>query len=247
MHASKITEPFGKASAIRKARLAGGLWLSCILTGIVGGLAGLPLIVAKDSAATAAKILANESLFRLSFVVDLISYATYLGATVFIYDVLKPVNRSLSLLGLSFGLVGVVIGVVAWAYDLVPLVLLHEDQYLSASFTASQLQALSLGAFNLQLLMLSVAMVFFGVQVVSIGYLIARSTFLPFMLGVILAIGGTSYVLSSFFSFLTPAFGARLLPFSLFAAFIGEGSLSLWLLFKGLNVKRWNERANGPQ
>ena len=228
-----------------QARAAGGLWLLCILTGIAGFLCSAPLIVANDAAATAANILANNSSFRVGFVLELISYAAYLGAALFVYYLLKPVSRSLSLLAAFFGLAGVTIGVVAWAGDLVPLVLLGGDRYLGA-FTAAQLQAISLAAINLQMQILNVGLVFFGIHVASIGYLIARSTFLPRVLGIFLVLCGTSYVLSSLLSFVTPSVGAPLMRFAMFLALSGEGSLSVWLFVKGVHVKRWLEHVGAP-
>ena len=237
MSKSEMTARFREESPVRQARIAGGLWLLCIVAGIVGFIAGAPLIVANDAAATAANILANESLFRLGFAADLISGLSYLGVTVFIYYVLKPVSRSLSLLAAFFGLAGVAIGGVAWVSNLAPLILLHGDQYLSA-FTTSQLQAMALVALKLQMQVFPIGMVFFGIQCILIGYLVARSTFLPRILGLLLAIGGTCYVIASFANFLLPL-GARLVPFVMPVALIGEGSLALWLLVKGVNVQRW--------
>jgi len=207
----------------------------------VGFIAAAPLIVANDAAATAANILTKESLFRLGFAADLISGLSYLGVTVFIYYVLKAVSRSLSTLAAFFGLAGVAIGAASWVIHLTPLLLLH-DQYPSA-FTTSQLQAMSLFALKLQLQVFPIAMVFFGIQCISIGYLVARSTFLPRILGVLLAIGGTCYVIASFANFLIPSFGPRLVPFIMPVALIGEGSLGLWLLVKGVNEQRWFEQA----
>src|SRR5438309_4255150 len=187
-----------------KARAAGGLWLLCIISGMAGFVVGAPLIVANDATATAANILAKESLFRLGFVADLISGLSYVGVTAFIYYLLRPVSRSLSLLGALFGLAGVAIGGASWVIHLTPLLLLHGDQYLTV-FTTSQLQALSLAALKLQMQVFPIGMVFFGIQCMSIGYLVARSTFLPRVLGLLLTIGGTCYVLASFAYFLTPS------------------------------------------
>src|SRR5881275_1044162 len=206
MTRSEMTEHFREESPLLKARIAGSLWLLCIAAGIVGFIAGFPLIVANDAAATAANILAKESLFRLGFTADLISGLSYVGVTIFIYYLLKPVSRSLSLLGAFFGLAGVAIGGASWVIHLAPLLLLHGDQYLTA-FTTSQLQTMSLAALTLQMQVFPIGMVFFGIQCISIGYLIARSTFLPRILGVILAIGGTCYLIVSFANFLTPSLG----------------------------------------
>jgi len=226
-----------------QARMAGGLWWLCIISGMVGFVIGAPLIVANDAAATAANILAKESSFRLGFAADLISGLSYMGVTIFIYCVLKPVSRSLSLLGAFFGLAGVAIGGASWVIHFAPLLLLHGDQYLTA-FTTSQLQAMSLAALKLQLQVFPIGMVFFGIQCISIGYLVAQSRFLPRILGVILAIGGACYVIASFANFLAPSFGPHLVPFMMPVALIAEGSLGLWLVVKGVNVQRWNEQAS---
>ena len=246
MSKSEMTAGFGEESPVRQARIAGACWLLCIVAGLAGFIAAGPLIVANDAAATAANILANESSYRLGFAFDLISGASYLVTTVFLYYVLKPVGRSLSLLAAFFGLAGVVIGGVAWVSRLSLLVLLHGDQYLSA-FTTSQLQAMAMTTLKLQLQVFSIGMVFFGVQCISIGYLVARSTFLPRVLGILLGIGGTSYVIASFASFLIPTFGPHLIPFIFPVALIGEGSLTLWLLVKGVNLQRWKDQASAAE
>src|SRR5438094_45489 len=238
-----MTKPVLELSPRSTARMAGGLWWLCIVAGIVGFVAGAPLIVANDAAATAANILAKESLFRLGFAADLVSGLSYVGVTAFIYYLLKPVSRSLSLLGAFFGLAGVAIGGAWWVMHLAPLLLLHGDKYLTA-FTTSQLQAMSLAALNLQLQVFPIGMVFFGIQCISVGYLVAQSRFLPRILGVILAIGGACYVIASFANFLAPSFGPHLVPFMMPVALIADGSLGLWLLVKGVNVQRWNEQAS---
>src|SRR5437762_6006438 len=237
------SEPNLEVSPRFQARMAGGLWWLCIVSGVVGFVAGAPLIVANDAAATAANILAKESAFRFGFVADLVSGLSYVGVTAFIYCVLKPVSRSLSLLGAFFGLAGVAIGGASWVIHLTPSLLLHGDQYLTA-FTTSQLQAMSLAALKLQLQVFPIGMVFFGIQCISIGYLVARSTFLPRILGVLLAVGGTCYVIVSFASFLAPSFGPRLVPFLMPIALVGEGALGGWLLIKGVDVQTWNKQAS---
>jgi len=238
-----MTKPNLEVTPLFQARMAGGLWWLCIVAGMVGFAAGAPLVVANDATATATNILAKESFFRLGFVADLISGLSYVGVTAFIYYLLRPVSRSLSLLGALFGLAGVAIGGASWVIHLTPLLLLHGDQYLTV-FTTSQLQALSLAALKLQAQVFPIGMVFFGIQCISIGYLVARSTFLPRILGVLLAIGGTSYVIVSFANFLAPSFGPRLVPFLMPIALIGEGALGGWLLIKGVDVQSWNEQAS---
>jgi len=72
------------------------------------------------------------------------------------------------------------------------------------------------------------------------GYLIFRSTFLPRIIGVLLAIQGLCYLVNSFANFLAPEFAKHFFPI-LAASGIAEVSFCLWLLVMGVNVKKWNE------
>ena len=226
-----------------KARIAGGLWLIVIATGVSALLIRSALIVRGDAAATATNIIASESLFRLGFAADVISFSCYIGLTVILYELVKPVSRSIALNAAFFGLAGCVVGAVILVGLLVPMVLLDGAPYLSA-FEPDQLQALTLTSLRLRGQAYDITGVFFGIQCILIGYLIVRSTFLPRILGVLLAVGGLSYVISAFASFLSPAFGAYLSPYIVPAGFVGEGSLSLWLIVKGLNLPKWEEQAS---
>ena len=75
------------------------------------------------------------------------------------------------------------------------------------------------------------------------AYLILRSTFLPRILGVLLAIEGLGYLINSFTAFLAPALQARISPYFMVTG-IGEVALCLWLLLMGVNVQRWKEQAS---
>ena len=105
------------------------------------------------------------------------------------------------------------------------------------------MQAAAHAAINNFGLGFKVSMVYFGLQCATVGYLIARSGFIPRVIGVLLAIGGSFYVLSSLAAFLSPPIGALLAPIVIPAAFTGEGATTLWLLFKGVDVEKWKQRA----
>ena len=230
------------AQARLQARAAGGLWLMVVATGMFAFFAASTLIVGGDAAATAANIRASEPLFRLGIAANLVAGVCYLGVTVLLYALLKPVSRSLSLLAASLGVVGVAAGAATALLQLAPLVLLGEAGYLAA-FPAGQLQALSLALLGLAGQGGGIGMMFFGFQCALAGVLIARSTFLPRVLGVLLAAGGLSYVASALAGLVAPALGARLAPFIVPIALLGEGSLSVWLVLKGVDASRWGEQA----
>ena len=85
-------------------------------------------------------------------------------------------------------------------------------------------------------------LVIFGFYCLMIGFLILRSTFLPPILGVLMAIAGVSWL-----TFFSPSLARFLSPWNFVPGLIGEGSLTLWLLAKGVNVQRWHEQADAKR
>ncbi len=60
-------------------------------------------------------------------------------------------------------------------------------------------------------------------------------------------IAGLSYLTNSFALLLAPTFAAMIFPSILVPAFIGESSLCLWLIVKGVNVPKWEKQVSmGP-
>jgi hypothetical protein len=87
-------------------------------------------------------------------------------------------------------------------------------------------------------------MILFGVQCVIVGQLIRGSTFLPSVLGALLELGGVIYVIVSCVNLLAPQWIPNIMPFVGPAALLGEGSLTVWLLAKGVNVESWKAQAS---
>jgi hypothetical protein len=79
---------------------------------------------------------------------------------------------------------------------------------------------------------------FFGPYCLLLGYLILRSTFLPRILGVLMALAGLGWLV-----FLSPL-AKHLSTYLQVLGFVGEASLMLWLLVMGVNVQRWKQQAS---
>jgi hypothetical protein len=82
-------------------------------------------------------------------------------------------------------------------------------------------------------------LVFFGFYCLLIGYLILRSTFLPRILGVLMALASLGWL-----TFLSPPLAGHLSPYIFAPGILGEGTLNMWLLVIGVNVQRWKEQAS---
>jgi len=82
------------------------------------------------------------------------------------------------------------------------------------------------------------SLLLFGPYCLLLGYLIFRSTFLPRILGVLMAVAGLGWLI-----FLSPL-AIHLSTFLKVVGFLAEMSLMLWLLMMGVNVQRWKEQAS---
>lgn len=193
-------------------------------------------VVKGDAAATAANILAHEPLFRLAFAGDLLTVAIYIVFTALLYDLMKPVNRSVSLLAAFFSLAGCVIQAFACLFELAPLVVLGDPSL--GVFKAEQLQSLALLFLKLYSHAYGIGLVFFAFYILVVGYLVFKSTFLPRVLGVLLAASGLAWL-----TFLWPPFATKYFRY-LLVMDLGEALLFLWLLIMGVNAKRWWEQAD---
>jgi Domain of unknown function (DUF4386)/UvrD-like helicase C-terminal domain len=153
-------------------------------------------------------------------------------------EMFRPVNRSLSLVAALFSLVGCGVQAFAFVFYLAPLVAMGGAQYLSV-FKVEQLQAVGLMFLKLYGQAYNIGLVFFGFYCFLIGCLIVRSTFLPRTLGVLMVCAGLGWL-----TFLYPPFADYLRPYILLPGIIGEGSLTLWLLVKGVNDQGWKAQAS---
>ncbi|MEY2556879.1 MAG: hypothetical protein QOE34_304 [Verrucomicrobiota bacterium] len=226
------------SSPLFKARLAGACWLMTFITSGFAMWVGSKLIVFDNAPGTATNILTNEMLFQSATAAMLLSGAFYLGVTVLIYELLKPVNRTLSLLAAFFSLVGCAVGALGCLFDLAPLVLLRGAGHLSV-FTLGQLQELALVLLKVRLEANNIGLVFFGFHCLLIGCLILKSTFLPRIIGALMLFAGLGWL-----TCLLPPLAESLAPYNVIPGSLGEISLTLWLLVKGVNVQRWNEQAS---
>lgn len=231
------------SSPVPPARLSGFLYLIVIACGLFAvGYVRASLVVSGDAAATANNIIASEALYRLGVAAQVVMYVAYVAVTAIFYALFKPVSGSASLLAAFFSLVGLATGAANIVNDAAPWIFLGGADYL-APIATPQRQALAYLFLRLSSVGFGISSVFFGLYCVAIGGLILRSTFLPGVLGALMAIGGVCYVADSFVTFLSPPLAAQLNPYITLPGLVGELLLSLWLFLIGVNVAKWKARA----
>ncbi len=193
------------------------------------------LIVPGDAEITTNNILANLPLFRFGIVSFLIVLICDVLVAWALYIFLKPAHKSLSVLAAWFRLLYTALFGAA-LFGLVIVLRLVSSADLLAAFEPGQLHAqvaLFLNAFDYGWLF---ALVFFGVHLLVLGYLVFKSGYAPKIIGILLMIAGLGYLADSFAQFTLSNYADYESMFLLIVALpgtISELSLCFWLLFKG--------------
>lgn len=223
-------------SDINLARIAGFCYLIVIATGLFSEvLVRQALRVPNDAIATAQNIQSHEMLFRWGFVADIINFVIGLPTVLIIYFLFKRVNELLLQLALTFVIIQTAIIAVNLLNQISPLLLLSKETYLN-SFQPNQLATLSLMSLNIQAQGYAIGLVFFGFYCLIIAHVIYNSKMLPKFLGILYAISGLCYLIYSFTMFFSKGFANPLFAYLAIPIFIGELSLCLWLLIKGVET-----------
>lgn len=226
----------------RYARIGGLLYLILIVVGAWGQLfVRGTIIVSGDATATAHNIMASQALWRAGIGGDLVMHLCDVPVMIVMYVLLKPVNRNLALLAVLFNLVQTAVLVANKMTLVIPLFLLGNAAYLNA-FEPQQLNALAYVSLRAHDYGFGFGLIFFGAVCLIEGYLIRRSGYLPKALGVLMQLAGACYLLNSFALILAPAFASMLFPAIMMPPIIAESSLAIWLVVKGVDLPKWEER-----
>lgn len=221
------------------ARVAGVLFLISLVAGGFGeAYAPSKIIVAGDAAATVANITNFNFLYRLGFAAFLTESLCDIALVLIFYALLRPVSKELSLLAAFFGLVGTAVFAVGELFYLAPTLLVGNSAYLT-TFSTDQINALVQLSLRFASLAGMATTAYYGMSWLVRAYLIVRSGYLPKFLGVLMAIGGAGFVVRNFLLVLAPAYAATWL---LVLMLPGGLILTIWLLVKGIDMRRWDER-----
>ncbi len=221
----------------RNAALVAGIsYIPVFVIGIFANFFVLEeLVVTGDAATTVNNIIGSESLFRMGIAGFVIIGIFDLVVAWGLYVFLKPINKDLALLAAWLRLTYTIIAGVALISLFIVLDLLSGADYL-AGLGSDQLSAQVMIFLNAYEFGWRIGIVFFGLHVLALGYLIFRSGYVPRILGILLMIATVGYLVSVFSSFLLSNYADYETVFLVILAVpavIAELSLTIWLLLKG--------------
>jgi len=228
-----------KMNSNKKAARNAGFWyLLMAITGPIG-LLYVPskLIVAGDATATSNNIMASESLFRIGIVSNFLCQLAFIFLVLALYRLLKGVNQQQASLMVALVLVSIPIAFLNMLNPLAVLLLLSGADFLTA-FNPNQLYALVMVFLSLQEQGTIIVEIFWGLWLLPFGWLVFKSGFFPKILGILLILAGFGYVVSSFTYLLFPHYGEIVSSYASMPEAIGELSMVLWLLIKGVKEQK---------
>jgi hypothetical protein len=220
----------------KAAKVAGLLYIITFATVVYANF-GIHdrLNVAGNAAATAQKILAHETLFRIGIACDLIYSVGLVALLTALYVILKPVSPGLALLSTLWKLVYAVAWLVMSLQFLDALRLVHGAEYLRV-FEPERLQALAKLYLAARFDRYYGGLLFYALGGTVASYLFLKSRFIPRVLAAAGVIAFAWCAFCAFVFFIFPGF-TKLVNLWWFDTPMGlfELALSFWLLFKGLS------------
>jgi hypothetical protein len=231
------------ASIQGTARLAAVLYLLiAILAGFVHLYVPGALIVPGDATATASNIRASEGLFRAGIGVELVLLLSEVALSVLLYVLLRPVDKTLSLIAAASRLVMTTIHGLNVLGHVAVLLLLSGAGYLTA-FAPNQIDALVMASLDAYAYGFSIGIVFLVLHAFPLGYLIYRSGYFPKVLGVLFMVAALGYLTDGLAHVLVPGY-VKGAPYIALPIALSEIAFPLWLLFKGVNAEQWGRRTS---
>lgn len=217
------------------ARCAGLLYLLVVAFGGLAQVVGRGgILVDGDAAATAANIVAHETMFRLAVVADVLQAITFVLLGLTLRRLLQHVHGQAAAALLMFVTAGAGIIVLNLAFQVgalraaagpdpsaaLPLLQLHTDGYV-------------LGG------------VFFGLWLLPMGFLARKSGYFPNWLGFALLVAGGAWIADPLLAFGLPGAPALLRQAVSAPVLVGEFGLMLYLLIRG--VRTGHETTEQPR
>jgi hypothetical protein len=214
------------------ARVAGVLYLVPMLFGPFS-MMYVPsvILVTGDPTATAHRLVASETLFRLGLLSDSAIVLSEVALTAVLYVLLRPAGRTLALTAAFARLAMTVIQAVN-LFPLLAALQLASSASARSALDAAPIDALVLSALEVHGLGVHVWELFFALHCLLVGVLIVRSGAFPRVLGVGMGIAALGYALNGIGCLLLPGAAPLLGAIVAVAAIVGEVPFVLWLLFK---------------
>lgn len=217
----------------KTARISGLLYLIMAITGAYG-IMYVPsqIVVANDPAVTANNLLDNEFLFRTGILSSLICQTVFVFLALSLFKLFEQANKQMARTLLVLVIVSVPIAFLIIFNQFYALLILKEN--CTASVEPSDVNAFVMTFFKMYDYGNSVISIFWGLWLIPFGKLGCQSGFMPKIIGLLLVLGGVSYIIDAVTFILFPDVRVYSNLLVSILASLAELSTVFWLLIVGV-------------
>jgi hypothetical protein len=221
---------------VRLARQAGLLYLVIAIFGGFAQVIRVRVYVPGDAASTAANLVANASLVRLSFAADLLQALVWLCLALLLHRLLAHAGRYLAGAMVIFVVVSVAIASVNMVHQLEALLVATSPAYGTA-FGPGGSDGITLMLMDLQHYGYLIAQLSW-LWLFALGLLGYRSGMFPRPLAFVLMLSTVCYLVDALLQFLAPGVAHTSAPVFVVPETLSEVSLLLYLLIRGVKTPK---------
>jgi hypothetical protein len=213
-------------------RLAGIFYLGMILFGMFAQITRSN-VLAFDNINILEKIKSSILILRFAFLSDLLMILFYFLTAWVLYNILKNVNKSQSLLFFIFTIISVSIMSINMINH-IAIIEINTSEYFQINKNYD-LRSLSQLFSKFHFYGYLIAQVFFGLWLLPLGSIVTKYKIMPKYFGIMLIVATFGHLLEIIVTFVFPEYSFIIFP-GLIISMIGEFSFCFWLLLKGLKI-----------
>jgi len=188
-------------------------------------------VVRNDAAATAARVLAHETLFRWGMLAETLGAVIFIGLGLALYRLFAGVDRHIARQLVALVLVSSALGLMTVVFSAAALLVFRGGDPFAA-FDVPTREAVGMLLVRMRGQAYGVNQMFWGLWLLPFGWLVVCSRFLPRWLGYWLLLDGSAWIVLSVTWFLAPSHADALFRYFQ-PIFMAEIAAMLWLLIIG--------------
>jgi hypothetical protein len=228
---------FEHMESLKKTARMAGVWYLVLAIAGAYGIMYVPsqIVVPNDPTATANNLLAHEFLFRVGIASNVVGQVAFLFLALTLYQLFRQVNERQAKLLVALVVAAVPVAFLIIFNEVAALLILKEEFMNVLAPPQRHLWAmLFLTWYSYGITLIGI---FWGLWLIPFGRLVYQSGFIPKIIGILLIIGGIAYIIDTFIFLLFPSYRAVSSQLVGVLSSLGELSVVLWLLIKGVKTE----------
>jgi hypothetical protein len=193
-------------------------------------------VVRNDAAATAARVLSHETLYRWGLFAETLGAVIFIGLSLALYRLFEDVDRHIARQMVALVLVSSALALVTVVFNAAALLVFRGGDAF-ASFDSQTREAIGMVLIRMHGQANGINQIFWGLWLLPFGTLVVRSRFLPRWLGYWLVLDGIAWIVIAVTWFFAPDSTDSLFRYFQ-PVFVAEIAAMLWLLIMGAKDQR---------